>query len=242
MKLDYFGDLARSKISAGQPVQKFHFAIMSDVRSLTRKSAHSKAEAVDNHHGTEIKVGELLLGTLALPNAVPLKQSEVYQMGAMTLMLKSVSFIVAGLAVVFTISFPTPRDVLDIGRLIPKEAIVSFDKVGHGPTVASLARKTSVEPYVAKIESSGCLDQLADMPIHMIEQCSQIVAEAVIQIASFEGTKAIDLNSDDAMLVERLRLAAARVCRARWAVDPGISFDSGDPVCAISTIDLASAS
>jgi hypothetical protein len=242
MEQDYFGDLARSKISAGQPVQKFRAAAAPGAGPSTRKSARSKAEAVDNHHGTELKVVELLLGALALSDAAPPKQSEVYQMGAMTLMLKSVPFIVAGLAVVFTISFPTPRDVLDIGRLIPREAIVTFDEVDHGPTVVSLAQDTPVEPYVAKIESSGCLDQLADLPTHMIEQCSQLVAEAVIQIASFEGAKATDLNSDSAMLVERLRLAAARVCRARWAVDPGMALDTDDPVCAVSTIDLASAS
>ena len=108
------------------------------------------------------------------------------------------------------------------------------------PTLMSLAPVGHIAPVVSRIEASGCLDQLSKLPAVKIEECSQLVAEAVLSIAQFQGNPDTPLNSRQNMLVEQLRLAAANVCRARWAIVDTLTFSVDDPACAVSTIVLAS--
>ncbi len=156
-------------------------------------------------------------------------------------MLKAMPFMFATLAVVFTLAFPEPKDFLKVDQILPSSNQRGLNETATAPTTEMLAHDTPVEPVISKIEQSGCLDKLSLLPKPMIDECSALVADAVIQIAEYELTDADNLTSESGLLVERLRLAAANVCRARWATEPGLTFDNEDPVCAVSTIDLATA-
>jgi uncharacterized membrane protein len=155
-------------------------------------------------------------------------------------MWKTLPFLIMLLAVAFTLAFPEPKDFLPATNLVSSESAEGLQSTVSAPSVQSLARNTPAEPYVSRIEQSGCLDQLALLPEDIIESCSQLVAEAVIQVAEYEKLDENNLTTESGLLVERLRLAAANVCRARWINEPGLTFDNDDPVCIVSTINLAS--
>lgn len=156
-------------------------------------------------------------------------------------MLKTAPFMLALLAVVFTIAFPTPDDFMRVEAILPSPNMSGLEETRSAPSPITLAGDTPVAPFISRIEESGCLDKLALLPKPMIDNCSQLVADAVIEIAEYELADADNLTTQSGLLVERLRLAAANVCRARWVTEPGLTFDNNDPVCAVSTIDLASA-
>lgn len=156
-------------------------------------------------------------------------------------MLKSMPVIFAIVAVFFTLAFPTPQDALKVARIVPPERqALQIEGIDTGPNVVALAANTPMEPVVSRIEATGCLDLLPDLPADLVQTCSTLIADAVIEIAVYEGDASYDLSQQNALLVERLRLAAAKVCRSRWVSEPGISFDLDDPVCEVSTINLAS--
>lgn len=158
----------------------------------------------------------------------------------MNIMLKAIPFFVVVLAVVFTFAFPTPKDFLRIEEILPAESVEGLAGTESAPTMKMLANNTTIAPYISRIEQTGCLDQLALLPDDMIKQCSALVAEAVIEIVDYELTNADDQTTESGLLVERLRLAAANVCRARWVSQSSLTFDNNDPVCAVATISIAS--
>lgn len=156
----------------------------------------------------------------------------------MNLMLKSFPFVLLFMAVVFTIGFNTPKDFLQSEASAQSDNSRGLTTTETAPTVAMLASDTPSAPYVTQIEDSGCLDRLSALPPEMIEHCSELVAAAIIQIASYEGLDNDNLTTESGLLVERLRLAAANVCRARWATNPELIYDNDDPVCKVSTVGL----
>lgn len=161
----------------------------------------------------------------------------------MSLLLKSAPFLVAFGMVAFTLG-NAPFPDLAYG---PVPANVQTRAVNTLPvippialSITELALATPAGPVVSEIESSGCLDNLTNLPQAMAESCSRMVADAVLQIANFEGDPSFRTTTRQTQLVERLRLAAANVCRARWAASDSWDFNADDPVCAVSTMNLAS--
>lgn len=161
----------------------------------------------------------------------------------MNLLLKTAPFLLAIGTVAFTIGnapFPdrgwgTPPSDVAI-RQDPLVAQIETDV----QSVRSLSIGSDFRPFVSKIEASGCLDQLDNLPSNQVEECSQLVAQAVLSIAEFEGKHTLPMSSRQNLLVEQLRLAAANVCRARWSMSEDLDFLTDDPACAVSTINLAS--
>lgn len=162
----------------------------------------------------------------------------------MNLLTQTAPFLVAIGAVAITIG-NAPFPDRSYG---PPPSTVAYRNIGTIPEITEALPSVSslvpaaatVQPVVSKIEASGCLDQLSRLPAAKVEECSQLVAEAVLSIAEFEGNPALPLTSRQNMLVEQLRLAAANVCRARWAMSDDLDFLSEDPACEVSTINLAS--
>lgn len=197
-------------------------------------------QAVDNDHRTDVssqKFRERLATRLGIKSGNP--DVSKSQNGAMSFMWKTIPFILVLLAFVFTIAFPEPKDFFAVNKILPTESAVGLVPTESAPTVSMLAYDTPSAPYISRIEQSGCLDKLGLLPQELIEKCSELVSQAVIQIAQFEALDENNLTTESGLLVERLRLAAANVCRARWVNEPSLTFDNADPVCAVSTLVLA---
>lgn len=143
----------------------------------------------------------------------------------------------AFILIVVTIAFPSPQSLLSYRALLPSgHEVPTAPEAAVGPSAATLAEGYPVEPMVSRIEASGCLDRLQNATEETITECSKLVADAVVEIAR---TSSATKSPTQDLLFERLRLAAANVCRARWANSDSMKFDLTDPVCVVSTSRVA---
>lgn len=139
------------------------------------------------------------------------------------------------------ILFPTPSDLRRTLWPEPDRVEILAAGVQERSPIAIQRTPGLDSGAAAQAVDQGCFKDLDIADRAKLEKCANVVVEALAEISAYQqaldNRAATTADPHPTPTMERLRLAASEVCRAKWMA--GESAMLGSPACGVTQLTLA---